>query len=69
MCGATWDVRFGSKADIRAAECHVRFTPESGHSTPVDESVPFIKSVAAPVGTAFGTERTESGTANMCEPT
>jgi hypothetical protein len=22
------DVRFGSKADIRAAKCHVRFTPE-----------------------------------------
>jgi hypothetical protein len=29
---APWrDVRFGSKADIRAAKCHVRFTPESGH--------------------------------------
>ena len=24
-------VRFGSKADICAAKCHVRFTPESGH--------------------------------------
>jgi hypothetical protein len=24
-------VRFGSKADIRAAKCHIRFTPESGH--------------------------------------
>jgi hypothetical protein len=24
-------VRFGSKADIRAAIGHVRFTPESGH--------------------------------------
>src|SRR5262249_38534028 len=24
-------VRFGSKADIRAAKSHVRFTPESGH--------------------------------------
>jgi len=31
MCGAARDVRFGSKADIRAAKCHVRFTPESGH--------------------------------------
>ena len=26
------DVRFGSKADIRAAKSHVRFTPESRHS-------------------------------------
>ncbi len=26
------DVRFGSKADIRACVGHVRFTPESGHS-------------------------------------
>src|SRR5215831_2151156 len=25
-------VRFGSKADIRAAKTHVRFTPKSGHS-------------------------------------
>ncbi|MGA7739315.1 MAG: hypothetical protein WCB22_28340, partial [Pseudolabrys sp.] len=25
------DVRFGSKADIRSAKRHVRFTPESGH--------------------------------------
>ena len=25
------DVRFGSKADIRAAKRHVRFTPKSGH--------------------------------------
>jgi hypothetical protein len=25
------DVRFGSKADIRAVKSHVRFTPESGH--------------------------------------
>jgi hypothetical protein len=24
-------VRFGSKADICAAKCHVRFAPESGH--------------------------------------
>ena len=24
-------VRFGSKADIRSAIAHVRFTPESGH--------------------------------------
>jgi hypothetical protein len=24
-------VRFGSKADIRAAKSHVRFTPKSGH--------------------------------------
>jgi hypothetical protein len=24
------DVRFGSKADIRAAKTHVRFAPESG---------------------------------------
>jgi hypothetical protein len=24
-------VRFGSKADIRSAKSHVRFTPESGH--------------------------------------
>jgi hypothetical protein len=25
------DVRFGSKADIRNAKGHVRFTPKSGH--------------------------------------
>jgi hypothetical protein len=25
------DVRFGSKADIRTATSHVRFTAESGH--------------------------------------
>ena len=25
------DVRFGSKADMCGAKCHVRFTPESGH--------------------------------------
>jgi hypothetical protein len=25
------NVRFGSKADIRTAKSHVRFTPESGH--------------------------------------
>jgi hypothetical protein len=25
------DVRFGSKADVCAANSHVRFTPESGH--------------------------------------
>jgi len=25
------DVRFGSKADISACPCHVRFTPKSGH--------------------------------------
>jgi hypothetical protein len=25
------NVRFGSKADIRAAKSHVRFAPESGH--------------------------------------
>jgi hypothetical protein len=25
------NVRFGSKADIRVAKSHVRFTPESGH--------------------------------------
>jgi hypothetical protein len=25
------DVRFGSKADICGAKCHVRFTPNSGH--------------------------------------
>jgi hypothetical protein len=31
MCGAAIDVRFGSKAEIRAAKSHVRFTPESGH--------------------------------------
>jgi hypothetical protein len=30
--GRRADVRFGSKADIRAAKRHVRFTPESGHS-------------------------------------
>jgi len=24
-----WNVRFGSKADIRTAKGHVRFTPES----------------------------------------
>jgi hypothetical protein len=36
MKHSTWKglayVRFGSKADIRAAKNHVRFTPESGHS-------------------------------------
>ena len=26
------DVRFGSKADIEAVSCDVRFTPNSGHS-------------------------------------
>jgi hypothetical protein len=35
MCGATGNVRFGSKADICAAIGHVRFTPESGHKTAV----------------------------------
>ena len=25
------NVRFGSKADMCSAKCHVRFTPESGH--------------------------------------
>jgi hypothetical protein len=29
--GCDTDVRFGSKADVRAATSHVRFTPESGH--------------------------------------
>jgi hypothetical protein len=29
MCGATFDVRFGPIADIRTAQRHVRFTPES----------------------------------------
>ena len=29
MCSAAIDVRFGSKADIRAAKCHVRFTPKA----------------------------------------
>src|SRR5262249_22578884 len=29
MCGATADVRFGSKADICSATEHVRFTPNS----------------------------------------
>jgi hypothetical protein len=29
--GQSAHVRFGSKADIRAAKSHVRFTPESGH--------------------------------------
>jgi hypothetical protein len=28
----TADVRFGSKADVAASICDVRFTPESGHS-------------------------------------
>jgi len=32
MCGATRDVRFGSKADICGATRYVRFAPESGHS-------------------------------------
>src|SRR5215470_7433947 len=27
------DVRFGSKADIAARQCDVRFTPKSGHSS------------------------------------
>ena len=26
------NVRFGSKADVTASTCDVRFTPESGHS-------------------------------------
>jgi len=30
MCGATSDVRFGSKADMCRAKRHVRFTPNSG---------------------------------------
>jgi hypothetical protein len=29
--GIAAHVRFGSKADIRIATSHVRFTPESGH--------------------------------------
>jgi len=29
MCGAIWDVRFGSKADICSAKRYVRFTPNS----------------------------------------
>jgi hypothetical protein len=30
----TWlNVRYGSLADIRARSCHVRFTPDSGHSS------------------------------------
>jgi hypothetical protein len=29
-CYAPMNVRFGSKADIRAAKRHVRFAPESG---------------------------------------
>jgi hypothetical protein len=29
------NVRFGSKADICSAKGHVRFTPESGHSSVV----------------------------------
>ena len=28
---SSFDVRIGSKADIRTAKTHVRFTPESGH--------------------------------------
>jgi hypothetical protein len=31
MCGANIDVRFGSKAEVRALHFYVRFTPESGH--------------------------------------
>jgi hypothetical protein len=31
QCGLHVRVRFASKADIRAAIRHVRFTPESGH--------------------------------------
>jgi hypothetical protein len=31
LMGKPADVRFGSLADIRAANGHVRFTPESGH--------------------------------------
>ena len=27
------NVRFGSLADITARSCHVRFTPDSGHSS------------------------------------
>jgi len=27
----TSNVRFGSKADIATGQCHVRFTPKSGH--------------------------------------
>jgi hypothetical protein len=33
------DVCFGSKADIRTAKCHVRFTAESGRSAAVGCSV------------------------------
>ena len=29
MCGATRDVRFGSKADVCSAATHVRFAPNS----------------------------------------
>jgi hypothetical protein len=31
ICGATWDVRYGPKADISHRACHVCFTPEGGH--------------------------------------
>jgi hypothetical protein len=31
--GRLADVRFGSKADISRRNRHVRFTPESGHSS------------------------------------
>jgi hypothetical protein len=31
VCALCGHVRFWSKADIRTAKSHVRFTPESGH--------------------------------------
>jgi hypothetical protein len=32
-----WDVRFGSKADIRAAKSHVRFTPNSDRESEIPQ--------------------------------
>ena len=34
------NVRFGSQADMKARESHVRFTPESGHSSARSGDVP-----------------------------
>jgi hypothetical protein len=33
------NIRFGSSADIKATQRHVRFTPESGHAVPCSIAV------------------------------
>jgi hypothetical protein len=48
---AAADVRFGSKADIRTAKSHVRFTPESGHGVAPTEQTSFaIAAMASGLG-------------------